>query len=692
MLPTEISPSVPIRERDTPASRGEIDSFLKTWLFFGLINEILGYRLSAQDLVRHIEIAGVSTKVLSSSAVPDATEQWVKDVKDKRIKPMPEYDHIARCLRLTFTNLKRAPTDIDQDLEISLASLGEMFCFAANSAFEVEDLVNDNRCPNQWQALINSDYGIDRMTSNGWCRSQIKLIRDSSMHIHTLYFAAHMTQSRTVGKHDNWDEDFCSAYQNNLRDYESRHVDSDCSCNYLSVEHNTLFEILSNSHLPLLRINGGPLLEDISLTVVSTKDFPKYLALSHVWADGLGNYRKNALPSCQLRFLRDKVQELKSSLGFPDDQELLLWCDTMCCPAEAGHGKKLAILKLKETYMEASYVLVLDSSLRSFALEKDDIHEAGIRITTSGWVRRLWTLQEGALALKDARLWFLFRDSALRIRTLVQGLRSRLCSLRGFEDDVNQRLVELFAFYSPDPTALSTNFQLVADALRFRSVSVKTDEPILMGNLLNLPVAQIIEHSEPQRQMQVLWSLIASVPHMIPGSIIFWVGQRLDLPGFRWAPASLLHPPSINFPLGLISADPRTGIPKNRGLLVKFPGYSVALPSRPRLLQIIAQGRLMQRETDFFWMRRNDGTWFMLMSRLSEDSPGFLPGKKLCSVMLESNLRLVHMPLDEAREEYEEEGTSDSAFGLLVKEVETKDHVRYVVSLMHVLFCTVLRT
>ncbi len=89
----------------------------------------------------------------------------------------------------------------------------------------------------------------------------------------------------------------------------------------------------------------------------------RYVAFSHVWADGLGNATENKLPRCQLQRLDSLAEKLEktarnqSNLAClaerlenastndkdldvqPHDQRLLLWIDTMCCPAEEGEGK-----------------------------------------------------------------------------------------------------------------------------------------------------------------------------------------------------------------------------------------------------------------------------------------------------------------------------------------------------------------
>jgi hypothetical protein len=75
-----------------------------------------------------------------------------------------------------------------------------------------------------------------------------------------------------------------------------------------------------------------------------------YIAISHVWSDGLRNPRINALPRCQILRLRDLVANLprmraantdetadtnvQDNISVPQRQHLLIWIDTLCVPLE----------------------------------------------------------------------------------------------------------------------------------------------------------------------------------------------------------------------------------------------------------------------------------------------------------------------------------------------------------------------
>ena len=125
---------------------------------------------------------------------------------------------------------------------------------------------------------------------------------------------------------------------------------------------------------------------------------------------GLGNPKANSLHWCKLFHLRAHVNALHHSeqQGNSDTSaSSLIWLDTLYCPAENGAGKDMAIEKIRLVYQRAKHVLVLYASLMAYDSGNLDITEQIMRIFTSSWFRRLWTLQEGALA---ESLYFQFAD------------------------------------------------------------------------------------------------------------------------------------------------------------------------------------------------------------------------------------------------------------------------------------------
>jgi hypothetical protein len=133
-------------------------------------------------------------------------------------------------------------------------------------------------------------------------------------------------------------------------------------------------------------------------------DLP-YIAISHVWAQGLGNRDINALPLCQLRRIQGFV-----NLMVPEHQwPMPFWIDTICVPLDPA-TRSMAIKEMRTVYRDALAVLVIDRTLMEVDLANDqtpDIEGFGfthsqiellMRIKASPWAQRLWTYHEAWLA------------------------------------------------------------------------------------------------------------------------------------------------------------------------------------------------------------------------------------------------------------------------------------------------------
>ena len=169
--------------------------------------------------------------------------------------------------------------------------------------------------------------------------------------------------------------------------------------------------ILHDGDIPLISMDFS--CRPSQLEVVRYKEISDYcndyIAISHVWSDGLGNPHENRLPRCQL----DRIQHMVNQLWSPAIYVIPFWIDTLCVPL-IPELKGLAIERMDKTYSAADMVLVLDHSLQNVNSKVSSI-EALMRVIYSTWMTRLWTFQEGRLS---RALWFQFKDEALSVNTL----------------------------------------------------------------------------------------------------------------------------------------------------------------------------------------------------------------------------------------------------------------------------------
>jgi len=142
------------------------------------------------------------------------------------------------------------------------------------------------------------------------------------------------------------------------------------------------------------------------------------VAISHVWADGMGNAQENALYECQIARLQILVNKLYPARYWP----IPFWIDTFCIPVDDPETRKIAIAQMEWVYKSASKVLVLDRSLQvqsSIGMSEEEI---GARIMSSGWARRLWTVQEGAM---QNRVHYQFANKSHVYKDLNDAIQAR---------------------------------------------------------------------------------------------------------------------------------------------------------------------------------------------------------------------------------------------------------------------------
>lgn len=125
------------------------------------------------------------------------------------------------------------------------------------------------------------------------------------------------------------------------------------------------------------------------------------VAVSHVWADGLGNTDANEVPECQLA----RIQGIVNSFFKESQWPVPFWLDTIMIPKTVDHptdadkaAKKTALRNMEWVYKNASKVIVLDHTLMNVGTEGMCPEEIGARIMSCPWARRLWTLQEGSIS------------------------------------------------------------------------------------------------------------------------------------------------------------------------------------------------------------------------------------------------------------------------------------------------------
>ncbi|KAL2797397.1 hypothetical protein BJX66DRAFT_297756 [Aspergillus keveii] len=278
------------------------------------------------------------------------------------------------------------------------------------------------------------------------------------------------------------------------------------------------------------------------------------------WAQGKGNPKGNTLPLCQMERIQRLVEGVtwEGRKEVPEDpyhsNGIGFWMDTLCLPPSkvnpAGNAK--AIASMRHVYANAKAVLVLDDWIEQIRYDDSTPLEIIARIYTSNWHKRLWTHQEGFL---PQALWFQFADRAVEVKEFSSRLDEYRALLQrkgmhpGWPLAANARLTMVYSslpemFKSIKPENKWTTYPLLAMSMSERKTSRLADEIICLATIINIPVDCFLKiPAKPddalagQRRMERFLEKLGK----FNSATIFNNYPRLEKPGYRWAPRSLLN-------------------------------------------------------------------------------------------------------------------------------------------------------
>ncbi|KAF5664289.1 heterokaryon incompatibility protein [Fusarium heterosporum] len=527
----------------------EFVALIERWVFFGFASHAL-----SADASQLIEWKGnpkypiLSTKLLPSiqhrrqntTQTQESFSAWRQglrvhlllcavssvtrlDTDTSRIRSL--LDYIENCA--TF-DLRRPSMVMATSLLIEVTgapiSLASMHEFNINVAFTWDGPL--------WKLL----------RKDGWCPSELSMVFPWS-NTSSLWFLRHMKRPKSGEEHsmihirkysegvqESNTDSLCTASSCRYRrqtdeSYERKHVKTCQGCDDVVAKPESLCSILSGRSIPLI---AGSRDEEILFQSADAQS--KYIAISHVWSDGLGNPSRNAIPTCQLLRLRE-IARAHHPTG-------LFWLDTICVPPDAAgleEEQGIALGLMRKTYQDADAVVVLDSwVLEGSCKDKSDMENLH-RIFYCAWNTRLWTFQEGALA---RTLLFQFRDGLYDVDQGIARLTiSKSASIDFTIKPVLTRLHNQLRGFRTAGRTVDQQLKFISVSTAVRRTSVETDEALCLTALLDLDLDAIV-HTEPQLRMQEFWRMLPSVPTCFVFCPYY---KKMDVDRFRWAPRSLLE-------------------------------------------------------------------------------------------------------------------------------------------------------
>lgn len=567
---------------------------IQSWLFFGLLTESFGDMPELSDLVDTRPVNGkpiscVSLRIYASRIYDEQLSTRLRKAK---------FQEMIRFAHSQLIHFEKLPCAVQTPVPAvalsthllleSLVALSRAIQthegLTISSKYLVLDLLWGGR--SQFQAPVTSQdvppslqLVLDRLFANKWCRAQAKLHFQKFGYMPLYYMSSIHRRHLQEMDHETCRDNICSATTPSDKSLGvPRHRWSRCDCLLQSLPVDQLLNILRQGKIPLVRLTYNQL-GRLTLTLEAATTRSRYIAISHVWADGLGNATGNSVYYCQLEQIQRQLSNLpvydegvflamhtglfnfdfsrmKFSIGLPDHTSTLFWLDILCIPAKCLSGvqdtdvrrlRKKAVSQIPTVFAGAAQVLVLDAELQTLRLSASQLPEIFAQIIGCNWAKRAWTYQEGAHSL---RCRVQLADGA--INPLDPSLRSR--SWKGFgyqfddglatnsssdmikltirsllEHDLYCAFKTEISLWFPDndidgiPTALdegpdSEAMTLVRtwNELLLRSTTEASDLVIILAMALRIPLRSLLELPISKRLPSILWSLT-----QIPLSLLY---------------------------------------------------------------------------------------------------------------------------------------------------------------------------
>lgn len=385
-------------------SSEEIQTLLQSWLYFGLLSEFLGVPNIIATLTQPTFPPENAQSVLfvASQTLDELLLSWQKNMNavSKRSKPLAK----SRLMSLDsdVVHAYKACEMLEVALPICAESpIPEILLSIKLLIIKLRGLITQYRgIPDGRTTVFTKGvYSItppaakliaDVMQDAGWCPFQIQELM-CILDYASFYFISLIPRVSIGGiSHTACTTVKCIANDVDPNNYTSRHVRDNCRCDFIAPPTGQVTSIIADGGIPLVRIQSTGL-GGLQLVVEKAKSTSRYIAISHVWSDGLGNPKSNALPQCQLDALAkhfdnqanlDRAASARNrhnSHFSPEGSHTAFWMDTLCIPvgqdALSSGLRTKAINQMAAIYAGAAEVFVLDSMLQRIRLDSSSSAE-----------------------------------------------------------------------------------------------------------------------------------------------------------------------------------------------------------------------------------------------------------------------------------------------------------------------------
>jgi hypothetical protein len=388
----------------------DLAPFLQAWLWFGLLGETLqvGSRENRDQRIASTKESFTYTRDGRPFISAKEIYKIVRRVREKNRAPLYNEWHQTRvyaCLQVAmdFVGIILSTPSCQSLLaeNIRFVDLPD-FCIVllsiqilVNTLFSLRSILFVNPRTRLYRSIGNVCPGnvlVDLiLKQSGWCPFDISRLPSD---VRFKYYLSFFNQFDSSESHLFCRSDQCLRTTLEEELIRPVHTHSSCSCETITISPMDVENAVQGGMAPLFTFHqyssGKGRLDLRSVSLDGAVSFP-YVAISHVRSTGLGNFLQNSLPYCQLTLLQILVNQVCPSQTTP----VPFWIDTIGLPVDCT-SRKPALRSIRPIFQQAKKILVLDPALFHHAVASEQ--EALIRIRYSAWKKRLWTLQEGALA------------------------------------------------------------------------------------------------------------------------------------------------------------------------------------------------------------------------------------------------------------------------------------------------------
>jgi hypothetical protein len=275
-------------------SSRRLAAFLQTWLFFGLMHEILSMDIQTKEFIRTNKsgqiwitteklpgyLQAFRRQVLEIKAGPNGLE-----ISRRRLEQMHK-SFVLSCTTFqgfeTFENRHGVPNLIPPEVGLGIHVLA-ITLEVATTEICAEKYRDTPWAKERTWVNINNSFLRDRMVGQGWCPSVVEQLRGNALN---QYYASLLGPSKRGLNHGlcSRENSKCIATTTVVDGYVIRHQKEGCQCSILKTDSEVLARVIRSGEIPVLYLDeetGNRRLEVLSAT---SGQGLEYTAISHVYA------------------------------------------------------------------------------------------------------------------------------------------------------------------------------------------------------------------------------------------------------------------------------------------------------------------------------------------------------------------------------------------------------------------------